>query len=414
MSEEFKRKLKQYADGTLPEHEKDEIEREMEKMEAYQAYLDELMSADDSRTGEAGGLGAEDAAIAISAKATSSKEKSIIRRGKWKARFTSAATVLAILIVITIVSSIITGLFYGLGEPNRMTKYQDVITSTIAVTRPNVTIHPSGQGNAFFTMDSSGKLNKQVGDEQVVIGDFSMKFLLGVAAAPQVSWLDNGGSGQYTFYFPGIQSSSTAPGEANRLSGERTDGSEWVTLEKLPEGTVAEAYLSFDRLFTTDELLARLEHKNMQPLWFAADAGPDSWRRNEGIVAYPVGFPYWPVWHADDLKIDHYEEKKSGWFGKIVSKGGSYPALAAYGDGAKRNENFLKTLNLLQQYKSIANKAAPFTDIDGAAGYIRTNGVKLYGAVVTGPVKELLKLREETWIRNLRVGEVRLWNWRGR
>ncbi|TDF87890.1 anti-sigma factor [Paenibacillus piri] len=411
MSEEFKRKLKQYADGNLPEHERDEIERELEKMEAYQAYLDELMPLNDSTSiesvrSERSGDGPMPTIL------SPGNEKSIIRRGKWKARFVSSAIVTAILIIFTIVSSIITAIYYGMGEPSRMMTYQDVVTSAIAVSRPNVTVHLNGQGNAFFTMDSSSKLNKQVGAGQVVVGDFSMKFLLGLPGVPQFSWQDN--NSNVTFHYPGGGQSLTAPEEANRLNGERADAPEWVALEKLPEGTVAEAYLSFDRLFTTDELLARFEHKNMQPVWFAVDAGPDSWRQNGGIVTNPVGFPYWPVWHADDLQVNHYEEKKTGWLGKIVTRGGSYPALAAYGDGAKRNENFMKTLSLLRQYKSIANKAAPFTNIDKAADYIGTNGVKLYGAVVTGPVKELLKLREEPWVRNLGVGEVRLWNWRDR
>lgn len=43
MSEEFKEKLRRYGEGTLADEDRDEVERELEKMEAYQAYLDELM-----------------------------------------------------------------------------------------------------------------------------------------------------------------------------------------------------------------------------------------------------------------------------------------------------------------------------------------------------------------------------------
>lgn len=393
----------------MPEDERDEVEREMDKMEAYQAYLDDVMTVNAKANERINGHERVEDGL-ISAK----KERRIIRKGKWKARFVNAATVLAILLLVTVASTIITGLYYGTGEPNRMSTYRDIVTSAIALTRPNVTVHPNAQGNAFFTMDLSGKLNKQVGDKQVAAGDFSMTFLFGLASLPRFSWLDDGGLGPYTFYHPANKPPSPAPGESNRFDGQRSDGAEWATLEKLPEGTVAEAYLSFDQLFETDELLARFEHKNMQPVWFAVDAGPGSWREDSIVVPYPVGFPYWPIWHADDLNVDHREEKKSGMFGKIVTIGGSYPALAAYGDGARRNENFIKTLSLLQNNKSIANKVSSFTDIDGAADYIGTNGVKLYGAVVTGPVKELVKLREESWISNLRVGEVRLWNWRDR
>ena len=43
--------------------------------------------------------------------------------------------------------------------------------------------------------------------------------------------------------------------------------------------------------------------------------------------------------------------------------------------------------------------------------YVKEHGVNIYGAVVTGPSKEILKLREEPWVSAVYVGEVKLWNW---
>ena len=43
--------------------------------------------------------------------------------------------------------------------------------------------------------------------------------------------------------------------------------------------------------------------------------------------------------------------------------------------------------------------------------YLKSHGVNIYGMVVTGPTKELLKLKENTWIASIRLGEVRLWDW---
>ncbi|RAV22918.1 anti-sigma factor [Paenibacillus contaminans] len=401
MSDDFKRKLKQYADGTLPDGEREEMEREIAKMEAYQAYLDEMMDGGD------GGRKPEQPIEDEPREAK--KERSIIRRGKWKARFVNTLTVLAVLLLVTVVSSVITGMYYGTGEPNRTAIYRDVVTSAVAVSHPNTSVHLNGQGNAFFTMDLKGKLHKRVGDDDVITGDYSVRFLLGLASSPQISRMDEGVDGKYTFVHPAFKQ---AAGDGKEAS--HADDGDWATLEKLPEGTVAEAFLSFGKLFETDELLGLFENKNLQPLWFAADTGPDSWRNDSGVVPDPVGFPYWPVWHESDRKVDYYKEEKSGWFGKVVMSGGSYPALNAYGDGELRNENFLNTLSLLRSYKSVAKRMVPFLDIDSSIGYIEQNGVKLYGAVVTGPVKELLKLREEPWITRLQVGEVRLWNWTDR
>ncbi|WP_268895059.1 anti sigma factor C-terminal domain-containing protein [Paenibacillus sp. USDA918EY] len=36
----------------------------------------------------------------------------------------------------------------------------------------------------------------------------------------------------------------------------------------------------------------------------------------------------------------------------------------------------------------------------------------MYGAVVTGPTKEILKLKEDPEVSAIRIGEVALWNWR--
>jgi len=94
-----------------------------------------------------------------------------------------------------------------------------------------------------------------------------------------------------------------------------------------------------------------------------------------------------------------------------VSSGGHYPSLDTYGDGELRNAHFIKSLRLMQEYKLISERVAPFIDVDASLAYVEENGVHLYGAVITGPVKELLTLREVSWVHDLRVGEVRLWNW---
>ncbi|MED4602660.1 anti-sigma factor [Paenibacillus validus] len=383
MSEEFRRKLQLYEEGKLPAEEREEVEREIEKMEAYQSYMDELMGKDREAEAET---------------ADSLKEASIIRKGKWKARINTSFTVIGMVFLVMLICSICTNLFYAAGEPNRMEHYKDIVTSTIAVTRPNVEVALSSNSNLFFTMDLHGKMRRQIGDERAVVGDFSFSFVFNRPGIGQMSWL-NDHTNTAVFQFPN--------------TFRQDSGQEWSKLEKLPEGTVTEAALSFDRMFTTDELLQQFKNKNMTPVWFAADTGLEK-TSEESIVWNPVGFPYHPVWHHDDMRITSYKEQKSGWFGKIVTKGGSYPAIDTYGSGELRNENFMKTLRLLQDYRSITKTLAPSLQIDQTIQYLETNGVKLYGAVVTGPTKEILKLKQEPWVAGIRVGEVRLWNWQDR
>lgn len=414
MSEEFKQRLKDYADGNLSDEEKIKIEREMEKLEEYQTYLNEMMDNTSSNSNSAMHMRADDQ-TGLSPK----KEKRIVRRGKWKARISNALTVISAILAITVLSSIGTALFYGVGDPSRNDKYQDAIASAISISQPNIEVPLSSQGKVFFMQEVYGDIDKKVGKERVTVGEYTVNFLFGLPSV-DMDWNERS-SPSRVFYRPDSPAKASsvdqdgAPQEQSKEQNTRpssTKSGDWSRLSKLPEGTVAEAYVSFNRFFSTDELLKQFENRNMEPVWFAVDTGPnDRFGDHDGVITDPVGFPSYPVWHHDDLTVTSYQEEKRGWFGKIVSSGGHYPSIDTYGDGELRNEHFIKSLRLLQEYELIANRVAPFVDVDASLAYIEQNGVRLYGAVVTGPVKELLTLRKVSWVHDLRVGEVRLWNW---
>lgn len=394
MSEEFKEKLRRYGEGTLSEEDRDEVERELEKMEAYQAYLDDLMGEEESGSGTMKRI---DTGKTKGRKPH--KEKKIIRRGKWRARVSNTLTVISAFLIFFVFSTILTAVFYSTGD--RSEKYRDAVSSAIAVSQPNTSVNLSSGTGPFFSMHLTGKIRKEVGDEQITIGDYSMKFLFGWARIFSYSYTDDNRGGGYYFVYP----------QGNESEENIEDSSQWERLAKLPEGTVAEAYLSFNKLYTTDETLKKFESRNLQPVWFAADTGP---RVRYPIVNNPLGFLYQPIWHKDDMKVTQESREKWGWFGSVTSRSSVSPSIESFGDGELRNENFLKTLKLIQEYKSIGKRVIPFIDLDESISYLEKNGVNLYGAVVTGPVKELLKLQEEEWVSSMHVGEVRLWNWQDR
>jgi len=378
MSEDFKNKLKAYQEGHLSSEEQTAVEQEMEKMEAYQAYLEELVQNDSGR------ISTPD----------SKQEVKIIRKGKWKARFTTALTLLGFGLLATILSGIVTSLFYGWGENDRMTMYKDAVSSAIAISQPNVEARLSADSHFFFNMDLHGNLVKQIGGKKSTVGEFSQHFLLAQPGLETKTWFE-GDMEMGRFQYPG------------ELGADSTR--EWNRLEKLPEGTVAEAFISFNRLFTTDELLAQFKDKNLDPAWFAVDTGVE---QKKDYVLYPIGFPSSPLWHADDMKTTSISETSQGLLGgSTVLKTSSSPSIKAYGSGDVREANFMKTLHLLQTYKPIAKKIVPFLKLDESIAYLEKNGVKIYGVVVTGPTKEVLKLRQESWISSALVGKVQLWNW---
>ncbi|WP_340021852.1 anti-sigma factor [Paenibacillus sp. FSL K6-1096] len=397
MNDDIKEKLRRYNEGTLPEEEREEVERELAKLEAYQEALDELMEGEDQADGRWTRTDrTEDAASGSQKKNRKKNEKQIIRRGKWRARITNTWTVLSAVLIFTVISGIITTVFYNTGD--RIDTYRDVVSSAIAVTRPNTTVHLSADVHNFFRMELSGNVLKQVGSERIQVGNYTQKFLLGLANIGKYNWMDERSGSGKLFYYP----------SAEGTDGGGDDSNQWKRLTKLPEGTVAEAYLSLDRLYTTDELLKQLEPLNLQPVWFGADTGAEV---REGVILYPLGFPYDPIWHADDMKRSEVTKEKTGWFSSVSTYSSVSPSVEAYGSGELRDANFIKTLKLLQEHPRITRSAAHINQLDDSVAYLERNGVKLYGAVVTGPVKELLKLREASWARHLQVGEVRLWNW---
>ncbi|KHL94908.1 hypothetical protein QW71_15370 [Paenibacillus sp. IHB B 3415] len=400
MSEEFKEQLRKYSEGTLPEEEREALESELEKLEAYQLYLEEQLEREEQTNGQwtkADPAGSDSPGIKKMKKKADKREKRIIRRGKWKARIVNTITVFAAFIAFMIISTIITVVFYGTG--NRGETYSDVVSSAIAVTRPNTSVSISSNAHYFFRMELTGNLLKQIGSEKLDAGEYSQEFRLGLSYPGTFNWTDERNGGNYHFFYPSADGSVS--------SGDNSE--EWNKLDKLPEGTVAEAYLSFDHLFTTDELLKEFEVLNLRPVWFAADTGPST---HDEVVTSPLGFPYEPIWHDDDMLKSEVTTEKTGWFSSVSSYSSISPAVDPYGSGELRDANFIKTLKLLQQHQSLARKAASFIELDTSLSYLQEHGVQLYGAVATGPVKELLKLREASWVSHLRVGEVRLWNWR--
>lgn len=281
MSEEFKEKLRQYSEGTLPEEEREELESELAKLEAYQLYLEEQMEREEQDGQVTGSWTKTDpqgsAAPGFKKAKKKRREKSIIRRGKWKARINNTLTVFSAFLIFTVISSIITVVFYNTGD--RGDTYRDVVESAIAVTRPNTTVRLSSDAHYFFRMELSGNMLKQVGSESIQVGNYSQNFLLGLANNGIYNWMDERNGSGKVFYYP------SAKGGA--VGGD--DNDQWKRLAKLPEGTVAEAYLSLGHLYTTDELLKQLEPLNLQPVWFGADTGPST--RNDDVVVYPLGFP---------------------------------------------------------------------------------------------------------------------------
>lgn len=382
MTEEFKDKLRRYADGTLTDEEQKEMEQDLEKLEAYQSYIDENMRGEKVD---------EEATNSIkSSTIMCKKERRLIQRGKWRARINTAITVISFLVLFTLVSGVLTSMFYRWGD--RSSVYRDVVSSTVEITQPNMDANIGGSSiSIFYGMTFTGDLIKQIGSSKLKVGNFTQEFKLGLAATPVMNtFSEEKVNRSAMFLYPGTQ--------------QDKPNSDWSILEKLPEGTVTEAYLSFDQFYSTDEIVEKFGYSgDVAPVWFAVNTG-----QNEDDLGFnsPIGFPYSKRWNA------HLIQEQAVTYNKILNAASTEPVIHPYGSSKSLEHNFVTTLKLLQKYERITKQVEPVAlhNLDGILTFIEQNGVSIYGAVVTGPTKEILKLREQTWITSMRVGETRLWN----
>ncbi|MCR8645910.1 anti sigma factor C-terminal domain-containing protein [Paenibacillus sp. N1-5-1-14] len=392
MTDDFKRKLQDYKNGTLKEGEQADLEQQLEKMEIYQAYFDEMLEGEeDNLTAESGRMTEREAKM-------HKREARLLRKGKWRNRVGTALTLVCLYIGVTIVSGIGTSLYYTTGDPDLGDVNRDVVESAFAVAYPNVTVHLSSNTGAYFNMNINSKMTKRVGDEYLEVGNFSGSFLFNWLRLYDFAWSDNEAVRSAIFQFPG--------------SSELNSDQEWNRLDKLPERTVTEAYVSYNRLYTTDEFLQQFTGKQLEPVWFAVDNGDHAEGHDPGgVIGDPIGFPSMPVWHPDDGEILNRETPRKGLFSSSGTSTTRYPAIEQYGSGQLRNDNFIKTLRILDQHKSLADRLIHAVDITQSLAYVEKHGVNIYGAVVTGPTKEVLKLKNDPAVSSIRVGKVTLWNW---
>ena len=88
------------------------------------------------------------------------------------------------------------------------------------------------------------------------------------------------------------------------------------------------------------------------------------------------------------------------------------PNLDLVGEVHESKRMMLKNMEeLLAMDKSYYERLLGLSALQQQHTYIQDEGFTAYGAVVTGLVKELLKLKELETIQSVQLGEVELWNW---
>ncbi|MCE7792564.1 anti-sigma factor [Salipaludibacillus sp. CUR1] len=374
MSEDFRKKLEAYERGELSENEMEEMKKELEKFKSYRDHLDKMENK--KKETKAGGS----------------------RNKKWKKHLRTAFIALALFLVFSIVSSVLTAVYYSWGDPSRADNYRNVIDHTLTVTDPYGYLGAtSTNATPFFGLKTTRELSKQVGHDTIKAGDMEVNFRFSLMSFPE-----RHETGHVSHNTPAL----VLP------EAEGWELAEWDKLEQLADGTVVSAFVSFAEFQETEEVFQLFEDKEIDITWLAVNTGveaEDEW--DEGIVFDPVGFPSFPIWHEGDMILNSREEEKGLFGSRIVSESFSSPDYNA-GEGEVLHKQFLKTLYFLQEHERKANNLY-FGDLklSERINFLENYGVFHYGAVITGPTKEILQLQDEPLITRMEVDEISFWNW---
>lgn len=357
MNEEFKARFDKYKNGEMTDDEMLKFEAELEKLETYQMLLDQEMAEDRNE-----------------AFISQEKQRAILQYGKNKSYLRISVLAIISTLMILPVCTLGSYLYYGLGgNSSRGSEFIHTAAITLSLTEPNLQIDTENIRSRveLFGMKADFPLQRQVGKEQKAAGHEEIALLLNRTKTPKTS-----------YYNQEINDDDRIFIHPSGSGNEEISSAESI-LNQLPEGTVSEAFLSFDQAYPTNEIYDMLKSYDIRVIWKAIETEANMQNRPYSL---PIGFP-----------------------GKDSS------AIAAMSGQGMQSEDqqFESALSYIAKHKKWAEAIAGESDLNLSErlSYIKQNGVNVYGVVVTGPSKEIERLIQTEPVIAAKLGEVELWNW---
>jgi hypothetical protein len=246
----------------------------------------------------------------------------------------------------------------------------------------------------FLTQKITYPVYKMIGKETVRAGEVKQsKPLLPAFSQRTIQFAEPKTEKEYKFYLP------EDPRTGNSLGANEIPGV-WTRLEKVHEGTVAELSFSTKTFVKPEELYELLKPYDVDVLWMPLYAGEmkefdTSWGGGGDSISlfYNFGFT-----GAREANKNFTSQSKIGFEQRYLEENKSL---------------MLKQMNHLleNESKSYRENFLGLDHLEERYSYLMENGFTVYGAVVTGPVKELLKLKEVEQIHGANLGNMTYWNW---
>lgn len=255
----------------------------------------------------------------------------------------------------------------------------------------------SSEISSFFTQKITFPLEKRIGKDEFIESELTLTKPL-ITAFTSVTINGNVPydelSNQFSFDLP------TNPETGKTLSGYESPDV-WKTLDMVHEGNVANLAFSLDDYYTPKEISNLLSNYDFDILWMPIYMGElqnfteGGW--SGGTNTMSLSLP-WGLSGGREMDEDF--------------KGGSLIHVLNEETVEESERIMLKNMDaMLATNKKLAERLLNTEYLQERTDYLREEGFKAYGAVVTGPVKELLKLQEVKEVRSVQLGEIKHWNW---
>ncbi|WP_416148708.1 anti sigma factor C-terminal domain-containing protein [Salipaludibacillus sp. HK11] len=312
-------------------------------------------------------------------------------------RFTLTLKIIRILLII-----LFTGVIYQMvlqisySETDNQEKLQTYAQLSAEWTMPGVRVDrfggTLGDISAFFTERTSIDLKKRVGSDDKRIGTREIvKPLVKSFTHLYDDITDPDVYADYQFYLP------YDPRNERSLSASKEDGV-WDTLETLHEGTVAEMAFSFDDYYRPEEIMEFLDDYDLTVSWLPLFMGElQNFESGSGGSEDTLSVDPW------GLSSGQYFDEK--WRNNATS------FLSLENIDEVESQMIANMKLLYEEDDTLAEAMFQMPHFEERIEFLEEDGFKVYGAVVTGPTKELLTLQEEKIIRGEQLGYITYWNW---
>ncbi|CAM4088078.1 hypothetical protein BAMA_17035 [Bacillus manliponensis] len=354
--EDAKELWEKYESGTITDEEQEQLEEHIGTCAICEERLDELLAKYEKR------------------KLPPIHDVQVpFWKIKWKHRIKMIVLTISAAVGLYLFGLALSALYYMSNDQNQLKDVEYIPKLALEAMMPNVQIPGTATSiNPFFRAEMNAPLVKMMGQEEIPLGEVTVNsFFSNISIEKE--WFNRTLQNELYFAHP-----NTKTKELDNF--HETISNTWNTLHTLPEGTVAELAISFKNPYSIEEIDSIL-YEN-----FGAQEIPPT-----------------PAWYALDTG---YEKEDAN------------PYLSNFNifgfSGTTKDHGVLSTMELLTKHENIMHNVGWYNSeklhLQKRYKYVKKHGVNVYGVVITGPSKELLKLQHAKEIRFACLGEVRLWN----